>query len=349
MQPAELARLVDTVQRNCDLADAAHAREKSLCTYLLGMREYFRWAEDLPLDAAPDRARLSDWITRREQAWDDLRAGDEDGFAALPLADAIDPFDEARANEMLAPHGLAYGAGVGLFGAPLFFLGMRRTEQRRDGATIIVADRELARGFTAPPAASRGATIVIRLDALRRWLWTRAEGAQRNGRETTFAAALRAYASGDGLAGAVEAMAQGEVETMVLHELGERRAAPLLGAEWEEMLAGVDDRRAEMTLRALRDLLADCLVTLPALIERAATASLLFWYATFDGLRRELAPALTAAYSAETTRVDLHALERAVRHGREQWLATAEEMRAVWRRSSSAGLADAARRLTQPH
>jgi hypothetical protein len=35
-------QLRDSVQRNCHLADAEHARDYSLCIYLLKMREYYR-------------------------------------------------------------------------------------------------------------------------------------------------------------------------------------------------------------------------------------------------------------------------------------------------------------------
>jgi hypothetical protein len=47
----------------------------------------------------------------------------------------------------------------------------------------------------------------------------------------------------------------------------------------------------------VRDNLADCLVTLPGLLQRGAEDSLHFWFSTFDGLRRELFPQLVAAYS----------------------------------------------------
>ncbi len=347
MDQRELTRLIDAVQRNCDRADALHAREKSLCTYLLGMREYFRWAEQLPLGAAPDKQRLSRWIAEREQVWDLLREQGDADFEALPLAAQVDPFDEAGANRQLAAHGLVYGAGIGLFGAPLFFLATRESAQPRDGAQVIVAGRELARGIVAAPAASRAGTILIRLDALRRWLWTRAEAAQRS-HERPFVAALGVYGAAD-TAAAVERMARGEVETLVLHELGELRAGELLGPEWEDMLAGVADRRAELMLRALRDLLADCLVTLPRLLARDAQASLLFWFATFDGLRRALAPAIVDAYRAEDGRIDATALEGAVRAAREESLAGALGLRSAWRDGGRDALVEATRRLACAH
>jgi hypothetical protein len=344
MQHAELAPLVDVVQRNCDLADARHAREKSMCTYLLDMREHYRWATSLPLGTAPDRALLSDWIAQREQRWDRLAPGNAETFSPLPLGDGLDPFDEPGANHRLAGHGLVYGAGIGLYGAPLFFLATRAAEQARDGAQVLITDREWARGVAAPPATSRGNSVIVRLDALRRWLWTRVEAGTRRGGENAFAAALRAYAVTDDVAETVERMARGETETLILHELGELRAGALLGADWEAMLVA-SDRRTEVALRAVRDLLADCLVTLPKLLARERNASLLFWFATFDGLRRQLAPELAGPYCFEPNRIDRAALATAVRAGEIHWQSRAQELLAVWRRDGSAALAQAASAL----
>jgi hypothetical protein len=333
---ADRAALIATVQRNCDLADAHHADGKSLCTYLLGMREYFRWETGLPPGQAPERARLSGWIAERESRWELLR--DEGaGFAPLPLADPVDPFDDTTINDRVAADGLAYGAGIGLFGAPLFFLAECRASELRDGARVIVAGAELARGFTAPPAASRGGTVIVRLDAMRRWLWTRLEASRRGPPGQAFAAALRAYGDPDDPA-TVERMVEGETETLVLHELGELQVAALLGPDWEAMLAGIDDRRTELLLRAVRDLLADCTVTLPRLIERRADASLLFWLGNFDGLRRAIAPDLAAAFAPRAARVDHAAIDRAARVGHKAWRAVAEDLLSTWRRDGGAAL-----------
>jgi hypothetical protein len=334
--------LVASVQANCELADALHARDKSLCTYLLGMREYFRWDAGLPLGAAPERDQLSEWIARREAGWDALRERSI-AYAGLPLAGGIDPFDEDAANRALRAQGLVYGAGLGLFAAPVFFLARLESEQARDGVRVIVAGAELARGVTAPPAVSRGDTIVVRTDAMRRWLWTRAETTRHGRQDTAFARALLAY--GADAPAAIDGMTRGETETLVLHELGELRAGKMLGPEWEDMLLAVNDRRAEVVLRAVRDLLADCLVTLPGLAARAATRSLLFWIANFDGMRRALAPELADACRADADGIDLAALERAATDGQRRWRDCALELRAAWRRGGAEAVREESERL----
>lgn len=349
-----VAALAAAVQLNCERADARHAREKSLCTYLLGMREYFRWATGLPLSAVPRKEELSAWIAAREARWEALREAGDTAFARLPLDDGVDPFDDAQANRRLAAHRLVYGAGIGLFGAPVFFLAHLHAEQIRDGARILIADREIARGVVAPPAAARGGTVIIRRDALRRWLWTRAEAARRGASDSAFGAALRAYADATGEdeahasavpAATIDRMAAAETETLILHELGELRAAATFGADWERMLAGIEDRRTELVVRAVRDLCADCMVTLPVLLERQAEPSLLFWLANFDGVRRALAPDLAAAYRSAPQRVDHEALARAARRGRDTWIGVAGDLLQRWRRGGQAPVAERAARL----
>jgi hypothetical protein len=48
----------------------------------------------------------------------------------------------------------------------------------------------------------------------------------------------------------------------------------------------------------VRDHLADCLVTLPALLARDASPSLHFWFASLEGMRLQIAPQLGRAYAS---------------------------------------------------
>jgi hypothetical protein len=89
----------------------------------------------------------------------------------------------------------------------------------------------------------------------------------------------------------------------------------MLGDRWALKLDGFGGKRAELLARAARDNLADCLVTLPELLRRGALESLHFWFATFDGLRREMFPQLVAAYQATVDASDTHALTAAVAAG----------------------------------
>ena len=293
---AGMAALVGAVQTNCDIADARHARDVSLCTYLLGMREFYRWEHQLPHGVAPPREEVGRWIAAREARWEDIADHD---FVSLPLAGReLDPFDADGVNSALAGSGLVYGAGIGRFRKPHFFLGELAREERRGDARLLVCGCEYARDVAAIPAASQGATLIVRREALRQWLWEKAEGWNQKQQDGALKSALLAYGYDLDPQAAIERMTEGEVETLILHEEGEFAAGRLLGGAWAEKLAGLGGKRAEIFARAVKDNLADCLVTLPALLARGGGESLHFWFATFDGLRREMFPQLLDAYGA---------------------------------------------------
>ncbi len=95
---------------------------------------------------------------------------------AVPAASArsgclVDPFDVETANRELVPSGVVYGAGIGRFGKPQFFLGALEREEWRDGVRILVSRCEYARDLSPAPAAVRGSTIYVRLESLQRLLW----------------------------------------------------------------------------------------------------------------------------------------------------------------------------------
>lgn len=310
-------RLRTVVQANCHVTDARHARNMTLCIYLLEMRELFRWERGAALGSSLPRADVGAWIAEREALWETLEGAD---YQPLPLdGGEVDPYDIDAVNRAVAPYGLVYGAGVGRFGKPQFFLGVLEREESRDGMRVLVAGRELARDLSAAPAAMRGDTVSIRFESLLRVLWERVEGWAQKRHEGALKAALDAYGYEFGSAAAIERMAAAEVETLILHELGERDAGRVLGPRWEDMLASLTRRRTEIFVRAVRDLLADCLVTLPALLERNAAASLHFWFASFDGMRQMLFPQMATAYALWRNGDGGRALRAAIDAGVPHW------------------------------
>ena len=259
-----MAALVNAVQTNCDIADARHARDVSLCTYLLGMREFYRWEHQLPHGVSPPRADVGRWIAEREQRGERIA---EEEFVAVPVAGRdFDAFEAEQVNAELAGSGLVYGAGVGRFHKPHFFLGQLDREEQRGEARLLVCGCEYARDVSAIPAASQGSTLIVRREALRQWLWEKAEGWNLKQRDGALKSALLAYGFDVDPQAAIERMTRGEIETLVLHEEGELAAGRMLGADWSRMLEGFGGKRAELLARAVRDNLADCMVTLPGLL-----------------------------------------------------------------------------------
>jgi len=321
------AQLAGVVQRNCDISDARHAGDYGLCTFLLKMREYFRWENELPFARTLPKHELGEWLKAREQAWGGIEA---DEFAPLPLARGeLDPFDAEAANLELLPQGCVYSAGYGRWHKPVFFLGRLLRVEERAGFTIRISSCEYARELAAPPAMLQGRTIFVRLESVRRTLWEKIEEWQWRKQGSTMARALASYDFIADTESALQRMADNEMETMILHELGEAMAGELLGEAWGEMALSVSCTRGEPVARAVRDLLADCLSTLPGLLERANAPALHFYFATFDAPRRELFPQALDAYEYFLRSGALDRLWQVVHEGRERWLECARGLLAL--------------------
>lgn len=325
----DLVSLRDAVQHNCHIGDARHARSHTLCTYLLKMREFFRWERAYPFDAPLPKDELGNWITEREALWGQLEDRD---FQPIPLGGgAMDPFETAAINAELSGRGLVYSGGHGRFGAPHFFLAERIGAQTRAGLPILVAGREYARDLAAPPAMLLDGILFVRRESMRRLLWERIEEWRWKRRRDAMARAMDHYAFDADFEGALERMTDNEVEAAVLHEAGEWQAEAHLGGEWHELLLVASNTRAELVARAVRDHLADSLSTLPALLERENDASLHFYFANFKGMRRELNPELWAAYQQSLERNDWQPLRESLRTAADRWLERARALLQVWR------------------
>ncbi|MBI4983941.1 MAG: hypothetical protein HZC24_00930 [Rhodocyclales bacterium] len=329
-----LGALIDAVQRNCDIADARHAREMTMCNYLLEMREFYRWEAGLPPAAVPGRAEVGQWLAAREARWEELADAE---FGMLPAADGpCDPFAVAAVNRAVAPRGLVYGAGIGRFGRPHFFLGRRESASRVDGIELVVSACEYARDLAAIPALLQGDAIVVRREALRQWLWEKAEAWGVKEAAGPLRRALAAYGYFDDTAAALERMTEAEIASLVLHERGEHAAGRALGPAWEDMLTALGDRRAELLARAVRDHWADCLVTLPALVAGAAWPALHFWCANLEGMRRALFPRAVAAGEAWAANGDASPLLAAATAGAAHWASVAQRLLAIHREHGAA-------------
>jgi len=313
----DFPQLIQSVQRNCDIADARHARETTLCNYLLEMREFYRWEHEVPLSRSLPRSEVGSWISAREALWDGVQ--DEDLERLRVGERSYDAFDVAAINAALAPQGLVYGGGYGRFGKPNFFLAQLERHERREGLTLFVSGCEYARDLSAPPAALLDGTVFLRRDALRRWLWDKIEIWGVRKADGALKSALECYGFTSEDEAALDHMAEQEAETLILHELGESMAAPLLGTAWPDFIATLKGRRAEILARAVRDNLADCLSTLPRLIEREAACSIHFHFASFEGTRSRLFPRLELAYRRWRETGNLEPLREAALAGSAHW------------------------------
>ncbi len=313
-----LPAVLQAVQHNCDVADALYAPDDPLCIYLLKMRELFRWESGIPLDRSIDRHSLGRWMTEKETFWDDLEDCD---YRAIPLGDRqIDRFDCNAINDLLNPIGLVYSGGLGRGSRPVFVVAkILRVEEASD-LTIFLCEEELARCMTAPPAMSHHGKIYVRRDAFRRYLAGMVEEWGWKKLDNAMGQVVSHYAFDTEPHQALNRLVDSEIENLILHEIGERIAEDLIGEGWRTMVGNLDSPLQELKIRAVRDNLADCLSSLPAMLTFNDRASLDFYYANMTPLRRELFPSFCDAYHNAHSTGNYQPVSRVVAEGRVHWL-----------------------------
>ncbi len=320
----DLYSLSATVQHNCHISDALHARNYTLCTYLLKMREYYRWERRFPFSATLPKEELGDWLSHRETLWEGLEA---EAFEPIRVKGCkLDPFETSAINRELLPHGMVYSGGYGGHAAPHFFLADLIRAEQREGLPVLIAGREHARDMAAPPAMLLDGTLFVRRESMRRMLWEKIEEWRWKKQQDAMARAMACYGFETDFERALEQMTDNEVESAILHEIGEWRAEQSLGEGWGSLLLFVSGTRAELVARAVRDHLADCVSTLPTLLERDHEASLHFYFANLRGMRRELFPELTEAYQRWVEGDQQKALRVEVEAGAQRWQETARRL-----------------------
>ena len=318
-----IEELRTAVQNNCNIADAQHAGNYSMCVYLLKMREYFRWELGYEVTDVLPKAEIGPWLAARESLWADLEMDD---FGGLPVAGArIDPFETGEINACLVPQGMVYSGGVSDGGRPHFFLGELFRQEQRGDFQLLVSGHELARDLAAFPAMTQAGTIFIRRESLRRMLWEHVEQWRWNKPDNAMARAISCYDFDNDVATALDTMTDCELENVVLHEVGEVRAGELLGSVWPEMMTSLPRSRAVFMLRAVRDHIADCISTLPALLDQLHIPSMHFYFGNLEGMRKETFPRLMAAYNDWQQGGSIKPLQAAVATGREHWRSVASE------------------------
>ena len=326
-----LTQLVETVQYNCAISDARYAGNYSMCIFLLKMREYYRWEQKIPLSKKIPREEVGIWMANREESWEPI---ENEEYMPLTIGnESFDAFDTQNINTRLLPHGYIYNSGRGVFAKPHFTLGKLHTQETRENISILISEQEYARDLVAPPATFLNKTIFISRESLKRFLWEKIEEWKWNKRtDVPMAQVMKCYQHhANDMEMLLNVFADNETENTILHELGEAKAGMLLGDEWEQMLGSLACTKAEFKVRAVRDHLADCISTLPELIETQNTASLHFYFANMTGLRKLFFPLLLNGYQSWLSSGDLTVLEMCCRQGEEHWYKVANHMLGLYK------------------
>ncbi|MDH5183859.1 MAG: hypothetical protein OEX12_08220 [Gammaproteobacteria bacterium] len=337
--------LMAKVQHNCHISDARFAGNYTMCIYLMKMREFYRWEHGFAFQQQLPKEEVGSWLRQRESLWESVESEE---FHPLDVdINHYEPFEVSEVNDHLRPQGLIYGAGLGIAASPHFFLAELEQQHHVGDCTIHVAGRELARDLTSPPAMSQGKSIYIRKESLRRFMWERLENWNWNRPQNAMAEALKHFDVKSDIESSLDEMTELELESVLQHEFGEIRAGELLGELWHELLISLPRSRVEFMARAVRDLLADCLTTLPYLLNKQDAASIHLYIANLVGMRQELAPALKLAYNHWLETGSIEKFEAYVNTGQKHWIKSAQSLLDCYQQHGLKGIKEMQRLLEQ--
>lgn len=270
-----------------------------------------------PQDEIP-QAAIGQWIAEREALWRQL---EDAAYGPLAIDGVLyQPFDAGAINRVLRTRGLLYGAGLGIYMKPSFFLADLVSSRRCGGLDVFVAGREYARDLSAHAAMLQGETIFARREALATMLWERLAEALHARFRGPLGYAFSSYGvNPDEAATRPQRLPEGiideEIETFIAHEIGEAVEGKRLGEAWKTILAGAQDRRAEAFYRGVKDILADTSGQgmLRHIIDERKRGSLGFYRASLGGYALLIFPELKDAFESIRRDDDWQEVERARR------------------------------------
>jgi hypothetical protein len=325
-----LKEILPAIRRNCNISNAHHSGLFSICGLFLRLKDHYNWEQKNPPWNPTDKDQLLTWIDGQETLW--LNCLDSPYEPIRINGHTINYLNNQIVNQYIMPAGLYYGSGYGRGMKPTFFLGTVKEKRLFDGHTIIILERDLACDLSLAPAQRQGKTIVIRLDPLRFFLWSKIQEMDQLEREGTDMA-LGYYGWNPSLPpdSQLESIAQSELETILFHELGEARDRSFPQGLWRSLLAHFPFSRIELYLRTLKDLLADTHSggTLNFIIREKKEGSLGFYLSNLKGLRRSLYPEMVSAIREFKIHKDWAGIEQARKKGRERFILQARRIRSM--------------------
>jgi hypothetical protein len=306
---------IKQVLDNCIISDAKYAGFYSVCGLVLRLRDLYKWEKGLAPWIEEEPSRVLEWIGNREDLWEKL--ADNDLCALAIDGRTYDPFDTQGINEAIEPLGLFYGAGYVHSLKPTFFLARLEAKRTIHGCWVYILGRELARDLLTLPALTQDSAVVIRREAGEHFLWNQMLYLKKSG-QPALRYALQAHGLADlhpkTLQASLSRILAGEMGAYIHHELGELYDCGFKHAIWRELIAAFPHTPIELLARALKDLLADTNErgTLPYIIRERKKASLGFYVAFLDGLRKALFPEMLGAFYQFMEKEDWRAIGGAV-------------------------------------
>jgi hypothetical protein len=300
----DIGSLARQVKRNCNISDARYWGNYSLCGLLLRLRDLYRSESRVNPWEKISHRDVGEWISARETLWGELK---DSGFGDITLNSHIyDAFEVERINAVLIKEGLVYGAGLGLYGKPSFFLADLVSKEQANGCGVFTAGGEYVRDLADYPAMVQEKTIFVRTDMAKQLLWGRYEEARSNCAKSALTYAFSCYGISAGeepsenLYARISQVALCEAETYLYHELGEVFEGERIGGEWKALLVSLPHGRAEVFARSVKDILSDTSENgmLMHIIQNRKAGSLGFYLVFLTGLRKIIFPQISEAFQA---------------------------------------------------
>lgn len=311
-------KIIEAVQRNCDISDARDSGIYTVCILVLKLRNYYKWERGLEPWDEPGSAEVLDWIAAKEEFWAGI--ADED-FLPLPIKGGrFDPFEPGPINEELAGRGRVYGAGYGRSMKSIFFLAEQLDQRLVEGCPVTIMGRESARELASPFAMLQDGGIFIRREPMRFYFWDQIREIRPSGK-----AAMRYSLGRYGLLGPAETLDRAllrekldsivdrEMEAIIHHEVGEMLEKTLDSLTLKKIVGFYPGSAIEFLARSVKDVLADTHENgmLGHIIGARKESSLGFYVAFLDGMRKTLFPEIVAAFSRFAVDGDWQVIEEA--------------------------------------
>ena len=337
-QVFDLDSIVRQVQQNCSISDSRHAGLYSVCGLALRLRDLYKWEKGLDPWVERESSEILEWIASKEEQWGELFDLD---FSKIMIDGSMyDPFDRNGINEVLNPHGFFYGAGYVHSLKPSFFLGVLEDQRQVDGYTVYTLGRELARDLLTMPALAQDNCIVVRQESAMLFLWDLILFTKKSGQEA-LNFGLENYGlkrrDSEALRRNLARISAAEAEIYLYHELGELRDTAFEPNIWQEIVATFPHTAIELLARSVKDLLADTneYGTLRHIVEKRKAASLGFYVAFLDGLRKELFPELSEAFKDFTRTHNWQVIENAIAAGHKTAKGYAESLSDIFQKGKA--------------
>ncbi len=317
----DIKTITDHVKRNCNISDAKYWGYYSVCNLLLKLRELYRFENKINPWEKIDHKEIGEWISNRESLWKNLEDKELD---YIPLYQNLyHPFDIEKINSKLEQEGLIYGAGYGIRMKPSFFLAELHSKKRVGKFDVYIVGEEFARDLSGYPAMLQDCRVIVRINPTIQLIWEKFEEFRFKSSNLALRFAFSRYDishqenPSENVYKKISSIAEDEVETFIHHEIGEAIEEEKIGEEWKSILSSLPYGRAELFMRAVKDVLADTSEqgTLKHIIENHKEGSLGFYIVFLGGLRKVIFPEISDAFKLFTDECDWSLIETARKKG----------------------------------